>query len=166
LEQGSSQTNSLSGTDRVTLSLTETADLISDTIGISESFPAVDRFLGELHTSHERWKGHIIKTVEPQDLNFFDFVILAHAAHELHPVYQYFKEQCYFYAGLVFGAVASEWGQPEVCHTDQSGHGRYKGYKVKLIDKDDISKLINKYHSAHPFVISNVFLFKPIKNYC
>jgi hypothetical protein len=165
--EGSSQASDLSTADKISLSLTETADLVSDSFGISEGFPAIDRFLGEHHINLERWKGEILKTVEPKNLKFFDLVILAHVAHELHPTYEYLKNQCYFYAGLVFGAVTTEWDPTETCHIfNQSGDGRYKGYKVKLIDKMEIVKLIDNYKLVRPHVISKVFLFKSIKNYC
>jgi len=161
MEEGSSQASDLSVADKATLSLTETADLVSDSFGITEGFPAVDRFLGEQHVGKESWKGEVIQTVEPDDLTFFDLTILAHVAHELHPTYEYLKEQCYFYSGLVFGAVAAEWDRTGTRTFNQPGHGRYKGYKVKLVEGAEISKLIENYRLVRPRVISKVFYLKP-----
>ena len=164
MEEGSSQAGDLSAADKVTLSLTETADLLSDSFGISEGFPAIDRFLGQHHVSKERWKGQVIHTVEPDNLTFFNFIILAHVAHELHPTYEYLKEQCYFYAGLVFWAVAAEWDPTGTrVSINRSGEGRYKGYKVKLVDREEISKLITNYHSVRPRVVSKVFYLNQSK---
>ena len=162
--EGSS--SGLSATDKATLSLTETADCLSDVAGISESLTAIDRFSGQHHVNQPKFQGEVIKTLIPEGLCFFELVILAHTAHTIHSKYEYFKDQCYFYADLVFGAVAMKWPGPGDPAGSSNLSGRYKGCKVQLVEESSITDLIARYDKVRPEMFSKVFLFKSIKNYC
>jgi hypothetical protein len=163
LSPGSSITSDpLSMTDKVSLSLTETADLISDSLNISDISPAFDRFMGENHVNSPRWQGQKIQSMIIHDLTLFDLVILAHVIHELYPTYSILKEQCYFYAGLVYNSVRAQWDVSD-CPTDPRQSGRYQGMKVEWVEGQEISNAISSYRSIRPQVLARVILFRSIK---
>ena len=166
LSPGSSITSDpLSMADKVSLSLTETADLISDSLNISDNSPAFDRFLGQNHVNSPRWQGQKIQSMIIYNLTLFDFVILAHVIHELYPTYSILKEQCYFYAGLVYSSVRAQWEVSDCPSgpTDQSQSGQYQGMKVEWVEGQDVSNAISSYLAIRPQVLAKVILFRSIK---
>ena len=161
LSLGASMSDPLSIADKLSLYLTETADLVSDSLNISEELPAYDRFLGENFVRLPKWEGHIIQSLKPVNLSLFDLVILAHVTHETFPTYSYLKEQCYFFAALIFGTVWVQWGDESCMSSNQSG--RYKGMKVKCVELLDISNVLSSYEKVRPLVLDKVNLFRSIK---
>lgn len=152
----------LSIADKSTLSLTETASLMSDSLDISDNSVAFDRFLGENHVNQQRWQAETIRNIKPKNFTLFQLAVLSHAAHELHPTYSLLKEQCFFYAGIIFAAVHMNWGadaskmEGSDLHAS-SNFGRWKGYKVQRVDSGDVSTLISKYEEVHSQKVAKVF---------
>ena len=144
--------------DKSTLSLTETASLVSDTLDISEDFPAYDRFLGEINIYAPRWDGETIRTIQPKNLTLFQLVVLSQITHMLYPTYSLLKHQCYFYAGIIFAAVEKNW---EIADQTKGvvDSGRYKGFKIKRINRDEVSNLISEYNNFHSQKVDKVILF-------
>jgi hypothetical protein len=167
MEEGSPSIDPLSITDKATLSLTETADLISDSLDLSDNSEAFDRFLGQNHVNLARWQGETVGCLKPNNLTLFELVLLAHVAHNLFPNYARLKQQCYFYAGLIFSAVEYRWCKLQHAdETDSVGSpcqpyksGRWKGFKVKRVDKTEVLAAISKYDIVHSQTIDKVFLF-------
>ena len=163
-----SQRDRLTSSDNFSLSLTESADFVSDSLGVSEEFPALDRFMGEMKLRSVNFQGDTSRSMVPTDLTLFDFVVLAHAAHLLHPKYNYLGKQCYFYVALVFGAVEAQW---EVCPSDSDEtcgglsdkSGRYKGMKVCFVDTQDIAELLDNFKIVRRETVDLVCLFRSTK---
>jgi hypothetical protein len=150
----------LSIADKSTLSLTETASLVSDSLDISDNSPAFDRFLGENHVKAPRWKGEMVRDIQPLNLTLFELVVLSHVANQLHPTYSILKEQCFFFAALIFTAVDMKWGDARGRTVQKSNNcGRIKGYKVQWIDPLTVSSLIDKYEQVYSQKHNDVFLF-------
>jgi hypothetical protein len=135
----------LTVSDKASLSLTHTADLMSDSLNISETFHAYDRFMGWNHINSPRRQGPVVGCLIPKNLNLFDFALLADAAHDSHPNYSYLKDQCYFYAALVFACVAIQWSRNSKKSFLSSQPGRYRGVKVQWIDPSVPRDVVERY---------------------
>ena len=154
----------LTSSDKVSLPPTESADFISDSLGVSEDFPALDQFMGEVEVKSSRWQGEIRRSMVPIDLTLFDLVILAHVAHELYPTFSYSGGQ-YFYAELILGAIETHWG---VCPSDSDetcqGLSDKSDMKVNFVDMHwDIAKLLNSFKAVRLNVLDQVYLFRLTK---
>jgi hypothetical protein len=147
----------LSIADKSTLSLTETASLVSDSLDISDNSPAFDRFLGENHVNAPRWKGEMVRDIQPLNLTLFELVVLSHVAHQLHPTYSLLEEQCFFFGALIFAAVDMKWGD---AHGRTANNcGRINSYKDQWIDPLTVSSLIDKYEQVYSQKLDDVSLF-------
>jgi hypothetical protein len=85
--------------DSVTVSVSETADSVSDAIADSlnqNQTPALDRFLGEGYTRKAKYSGTTLRSFKPVNLSFFEFVVLAHVVHRRFPQYTRLKKIVYF----------------------------------------------------------------------
>lgn len=54
-----------------------------------------------------------VQTFAPKGLSFFDLVLLADVVHDQAPIYCLFKNQCYWYARVVFDAVVQRYSTRE-----------------------------------------------------
>ena len=164
---------SLSIIDKSTVSLTQMASVISDKTDKTDPFSADDLFLGEIHAKKERYKSaYEAGTIKPKNLKLFQLVVLANIVNELYPRYSLLKEQCYFFAGVIIFTVEEKFGvlPGSSCldTTDQNKSGRWKGFKVQVVDKGVIGKLIAKYNEDYPkkvnmvctYLLSNSHLLK------
>jgi len=145
VSQETANDDSLSISDKLSLSITHTADLLSDSLNLSEIFPAHDRFLGESYVNSPNRQGLIIGHLIPTDLTLFDLAVLAFVAHTSYPSYSYLKEQCYFFAELIFASVKNIWKTESALSSER---GRYGGFLVQWVDpKGDIKKVVEGYYN-------------------
>jgi hypothetical protein len=149
--------DSLTVSDKMSLSIAQTLDFVSDSLNLSEISPAEDRFLGERYVSRCQEAtniGHLI----PTDLTLFDLAVLAFVAHTLFPDYSYLKEQCYFFAELIFASVRTIWKTESVWSNER---GRYGGFLINWVNpKSDIKKVVESYDKYRTHFANTVFLFK------
>lgn len=160
--------------DKATLSLIHTSDLMSDSLETSEPFLAVDRFLGQNHFTFSRFHGQIMGYFKPRQLTLLNLVVLAHVVHALHPTYTLLREQCFFYARLVYVAIGDIFGicpsqsadenQGVVLHIDSHltmtpRIGRWKGLLVNVVDGDTVSKVKDAYVSTYREQVEKVFTY-------
>ena len=150
--------DSLSISDKISLSITHTADLISDSLNLSEIFPAHDRFLGAFYVNSPSRQGTSIGHLIPTNLSLFDLAVLAFVTHILYPDYSYLKEQCYFFSEVIFASVRTIWKTESVWSNDR---GRYGGFLVQWVDQNrHVNKVVKSYNNYHSQFANKVFLFK------
>jgi hypothetical protein len=147
--------------DKKSLSIAETAHLLSESFDISNKSLAQDRIMGHLYTTKEHWQGEDIGCLRPVNLSLFELLVVAHVSNLLFPNYAYLKNQCYFFASLIFCAVDRKWGSTE---TDSAGaggpskSGRWKGFKVQTVGEEDVKKVLTKYEACLSETKDRVFL--------
>jgi hypothetical protein len=181
VEEGSSSSSSppfssdqLPIGDQATLSLIYSSDLMSDSLETSAPFLAVDRFLGQNHFSFSQFHGQIMGYFKPRQLSLLNLVVLAQVVHAQHPTYTLLREQCFFYARLVYVAIGDIFGISPSQSADENqdvvldidSHltmtpriGRWKGLLVNVVDADTVSKIKDPYTSAYREQVQKVFLF-------
>lgn len=157
----------LSVTDLVTIISTQALHSL-DKIPIYE---ATDRWLGGAYASSKEWHGECVGNFKPNDLSLFQLAILAQEAHKLHPNYTLLKRQCYFYANLVYTAAETHFGVRPSRNADATAQdefiykidshlenkdGRIGGYKVNIINQQDVDDLIKSYKAAHTRILSDI----------
>lgn len=164
MEEGSSSQR-LSSKDHITLSATQIANIISDSVDKGPHINAKDRFLGGKHLTLPRWGcSQNVQFFRPNRLSLFEFAVLANVVHEMHPDYTYLGTQCYFYAELVYAAAKDHFG---VRHSEEnlddahlrSKFGRYKGAKVNVVTRDEIDKTVVMYKKALADEQAQVFFY-------
>ena len=148
--------------DRLTLSSFQSADLMSESIRLAfdkiHTTPAVDQFLGEEMVFDKKWQGENIRYFKPKKpLSLFELALLANTVHEMFPDYSLLREQCYFFAAVVYLAAEHlagvESGSPEysqgLLHIDNSllsnRYGRWNGALVNKIDPEEFIDVLAKY---------------------
>jgi hypothetical protein len=167
----SSSVASLSIIDTLSLSATQSADMVSDSLHKSYNVPAIDQFLGENFVHRPQFAGQNVRYFKPNGLTLFEFVLLAQVVHEAYPTYSLLGEQCYFYAGLVYDATEKYFGVCPSEKADKSGdvvyhidshlsnkYGRWNGIKVNRTDPEMVLDVIEKYKKAHTQHIAEVIL--------
>lgn len=135
-EQPNRHTGTLTIADKLTVASTQSADIISDALSNAQKYPAKDRFLGGNAIRLKRWHKEIVNYFKPKGLTLFQLAIIADCTHELYPDYSIFSHQCYFYAGVVYGAAEECFGMLPSKNADES-----QGNLVHIID----SHLSDKY---------------------
>jgi hypothetical protein len=159
----------ISSADKSSLSLTETASFLSDSLNLSDDRPAYDRFMGECTLTGSKLKdGMAMRSCKPQNLTLFKLVVLSQAVYKLYPTYSLLKEQCYFFAGIVFAAVKQNWyvrpsdsaeeKEETAEDIDSPNCGTWKGLKVNMVDPQAVPELIDIYDQLYSTVIAEVFL--------
>jgi hypothetical protein len=136
--------------DTVTVSVSETADCVSDAVADSldqDRSPALDRFLGDHFSGLPKWKGTLLRRFRPNRLSFFDLVVLAHVVHLKYPNYSRLRWNCMFYATLVFDAAEKHAGNPNNTNNDDE-HGRWNNLKVTKIRPEQLSDVIKLWKDA------------------
>lgn len=163
----------LSVTDLVTLISTQAFHSLNK-IPVYE---AADRWLGENHVSSKKWHGECVGYFKPNNLSLFQLAILAQEAHTLHPHYTLLKRQCYFYANLIYSAAETHFGirpsrnadaaRDEYIYTIdshlQDKDGRFGGFKVNIVNQNDIEELIRSYKAAHTKIMSEIMVKSNMK---
>ena len=126
--------------DKITLISTQSANFISESSNKEDKHPpALDRILGEWHVYSKSWHGRNLwhfKTAK--SFTLFELLVLANAAHELHPQYILLKEQCYFYSALIYSAIQHNYGAV-LSNQNQDviqSFGRWQGFKVSDVDHE------------------------------
>lgn len=162
----------LSSVDRSTVSLTESADCVSDSVSFKSDYtPAVDIFLGENSITREKYKrAETIHRIKPKSLKLFQLVLLAHIVHELYPRYLLLRRQCFFFASVIVYTIEERFGTIDDADlegatdiSDINKSGRWNGFKVNVIDEGVIKKLIARFNHDFPQKVrkvSNYSIFK------
>jgi hypothetical protein len=135
---------SLSVTDSVTVSVSESADCVSNALSDQDPTPALDRFLGQHFAGLRKWSGTKLRHFKPKrQLTFFEFVVLAHLVHLKYPQYTRLRNNCMFYATLVYDAAERYTGDANTGNNDtHSGQGRWRGLKVNRVDPYLVSRIV------------------------
>jgi hypothetical protein len=182
MEEGSlpkSSFSSLSVIDRATLSSTQSADLLSESIRAKlddlHDSPAVDQFLGEKYVFSVNWHGQYIRHLKPKKpLSLFELAILADVVHTQFPKYKLLREQCYYFSGLIYSVIefhfgvqdssssseSATWDEDQLVRIDGSHlsnrFGRYKGALLTNIKHQEVVEMVTKYEKAFDFEIAKV----------
>ena len=142
----------LSMTDRVTVSASEAAESVSDTVSDSldnNKTAANDRFLGEYFTTSGQWRGEgkNLESFSPEKLTLFEFVLIAYVVHKLYPYYTKLGTNCYFFAGLVYAAAKRYGGvRPGTITVNYlAQHGRWNGVKITRVKQHDVDHVLAKF---------------------
>ena len=162
--------DSLSIGDKATLSCIQTADFMSDSLEMDKSISdltAVDRFLGQNSLNLSRYQGQIVDHFKPHELSLFNFVLLSHVVHVMHPTYTILNHQCFFYARLIYIATKTIFGisfsqsadDSEVEITGPFKYGRWKGVLVNIVDRATVAQVEAAYTVAHRDQLAKVSSF-------
>ena len=162
--------------DRFTMSTTQSADLLSESLNLKideiHDSSAIDHFLGENFVFSSNWHGQNIRYFKPRKtLSLFQFAVLADVVSKSFPKYTLLREQCYFFAGLVYSAVEYEYGigssssgllneDQDLVQIDDSRlsnrFGRYKGALVSDVDRQEVVDIVEKFRDAYASEIGKV----------
>ena len=158
-----SPASQLSMIDRLTASAAISTQLVSESLRSNikdiQNSDAEDHFLGEDFVYSPEWLGENIRALIPKkSLSLFQFAVLAHAVHCRYPKYTLLREQCYFFAGLVYSAVAEEFGSdtPGPGSRLPQRYGRWAGAMVSHVDRGEILNTLDEYRSMYLEQISLV----------
>ena len=169
MEEGTSHTfshsssvahDSLSITDSVTVSVSESADAVSVAVAESldqDKIPALDRFLGDHYVGLPRWTGTELRGFRPKNLMMFQLVLLANVVHQKYPKYTQLGPSCLFYASLVYKAAEMFGGNAGAV----GGHapqliGHWQGVKVTKVDSQMVSRVVGNFKRALSHQIAEV----------
>ena len=146
--------DNLSMVDKSTISLTQTADFICDSLDKADSTPAFDVFSGENLLRRKNYaSSETLCVIKPRSLTLFKLVVLTHVVHTRYPFYSLLREQCFFFSSVIFFTVEKLFGVPPVeGRSNLEGivkAGRWKGVKVQLIDKEVITGIVDKFKEIH-----------------
>jgi len=172
--------SSLSIIDKATVSLTQSADLMSESLKLQleqlRNSPAIDQFLGENFVFAKRWHGQNIRHMKPEKtLSLYELAILADLVHKEFPKYSILKDQCFFFAALIYSAVEYRFGNSltssanlmdetqDLVHIDGSRilsnkFGRWKGALISSVDDGEVLEIVRKYEEEYDSEISKVTL--------
>lgn len=164
--------DSLSIGDKTSVSLVQSADLMTHVIDKSDDTPAVDRFLGQNYLRSPHYHGQIVAYFKPDKLTIFEVILLAHVVHEMHPTYTLLGEQCYFYTRIIYAATQQIFGvSPSKSANENEDlvyfidshlttpvkYGRWKGILINIVDEDAVSKVKDAYAVTYSDQIAKVF---------
>lgn len=177
--------SSLSPWDKVTVSSTRSADLLAESFKDNlqklhkhklddlHDSPAFDQFLGENYVFSQKWHGQNVRHLKPmKKLSLFELAVLADVVHNEFPKYKLLKEQCYFFAGLIYSAIEYRFGvasssshvstNQELVQIENSQltnrYGRYNGVLVSNVEHQDVVDIVLKYEIAYALEIAKVTL--------
>jgi hypothetical protein len=183
------QSESLSIVDKASLLSAQSFNALSESLRAKvdslHDSPAIDHFLGEKYVFSLNWHGQNIRHFKPKEtLSLFELAILADVVHKTYPKYTLLKEQCYFYAGIVYSALEREYGisscssarlneDRSLVFIDNSSlsnkFGRWKGVMVSSCDDEDVSNVVQKFRDERSSEIAKVsfmiFSITSITNY-
>lgn len=141
--------------DRLTLSTVQSVKIIADCVDNKASAPALDRFLGSSYVFSKAWHGENVRLLRPDKrLSLLQLAIIAKAVHTRFPTYDVLKDQCYFHAGVIYGAVLQHFGSrpnhdpheaKDITIAANLKYGRYHGVKVNRIDPKDVLLIVGDY---------------------
>lgn len=183
MEEGSmsntlSALSSLGPVDKATLLSTRSADILSDSLKLTlDDHPdssAIDQFLGERYVFSPNWHGQNIRHFKPKKtLSLFELAILADVVHNEFPKYTLLKEQCYFFAGLIYSVIeyrfgvassskSNEYQDRDLVQIDGSRlsnkFGRWRGALISNVDHREVLDIVSKYEVAYALEIAKVNL--------
>lgn len=159
-----------------TLSPTQTADFLINSVDESPETPATDRILGQSYVISPTWSGQNLQYFHPNGMSLFQFVVLAEVVHNLHPTCSssLLGKQCFFfYVDLVYTAAKHHFGSyPIHSNVDKTqdlvyvydSHlsnkfVRYKGFKISKVTQEQVSEVITAFLNVHSEEVSSVFIY-------
>jgi hypothetical protein len=188
MEEGSVR-QTLSIMDKVSMSSIQSADLLSESLKLIDDLhdsPAIDQFLGENYVFSANWHGQNIRHFKPKNpISLFQLAILADVVSKTYPKYTVFKEQCYFFSGLIYSALEYEFHiesssstklNTDQDHMDQgpvdqgaavdlvviddsrlsNRFGHYKKHMVTKVVHEDVLDIVGKFRHAYGIEIGKV----------
>ena len=140
--------------DKSTLSVARSVDFVSDSLDKVEYTEAFDVISGENSIRrHAYSSAETVRVIQPKSLTLFKLIILADVVNRLYPRYSLLREQCFFFASVMVFAVEEICGVfPNQDHSDladMNKAGRWKGFKVNVIDKGVITKIVRNFNVVH-----------------
>jgi hypothetical protein len=158
--------DTLSVIDKSTISLTQSADLISDSLDKIDYTPAYDYFEGQNTMRKKNYaEAETVRIIRPKNLKLFQLVVLAHVVHKLHPRYALLRQQCFFFASVIVFTIEERFGvlpaQTAEDHnvTDFTKSGRWQGFKIQVIDKGVINRVVEAFDEFYPQKLGQVCSF-------
>jgi hypothetical protein len=155
--------DSLSVIDKSTISLTQSADLISDSLDKIGYSPAYNYFLGQNTMKRKKYaEAETVQINRLKNLKLFQLVVLAHVVHKLHPWYVLLRQQCFFFASVIIFTIEERFGvlptQSAEDHTvtDFTKSGRWKGFKIQVINKGVIDHVVEVFNEMYPQKLDTV----------
>ena len=156
----------------MTLSATQSAEFVSDSLDKADNCPATDRFLGQNFVYDKRYASQNVQYFLPNHLTLFELAILAHVVHMEYPTYSLLGEDCYFYATLVYQVAKTYFGACPLVNADKTQdnliyhidshlparYGCWNGLMVKRVNTKFVSHVVAKYKKAHTEFIAQVIL--------
>lgn len=188
MEEGSVR-QTLSIMDKVSMSSIQSADLLSESLKLIDDLhdsPAIDQFLGENYVFSANWHGQNIRHFKPKNpISLFQLAILADVVSKTYPKYTVFKEQCYFFSGLIYSALEYEFHiesssstklNTDQDHMDQgpvdqgaavdlvviddsrlsNRFGHYKKHMVTKVVHEDVLDIVGKFRHAYGIEIGKI----------
>jgi len=165
---------SLSSYDQASLLAIHSAALVSDSLKgqANDKSPAIDQFLGENYVFSQNWHGENVRHLKPlKTLSLFELGILADVVHNAYPEYNVLREQCYFFAGLIYSAIQHLF---EVSSSSSSmlnenqdlvfiedskfskKFGRFKGALIHNVERQMVEDIAKKYKEAYDSEIATM----------
>lgn len=168
----------LSIIDKATMSSTQSFDVLSESLKLKlddlHTSPAVDHFLGENYVFSPNWQGRNIRHFKPKKkLSLLELAVLVDVVHQAFPNYTLLKEQCYFFAGLVYSALQYQFGissssssklneDEDLVYIDDSRlsnrFGCWKGELVSNVEPQEVMDIVEKFGKAYTSEIAKVSL--------
>jgi hypothetical protein len=160
--------------DALSLTASKTSEMLSDSLDKGEKSQALDRILGENVILRRRYGlGQNARQIKPNNLKFFELVVLAQAVHDFAPHYSHLGRNCYWFCNIMIDAIIEIFGLDDSISPEDSARetqympidphqstisGRWKGWKVSHTAPEDLSRIVYDFKKAHTVVISEVNL--------
>ena len=161
--------------DTLSLSTSESSQVMIDSFDKGDKSAAIDRFVGEgsITTKRQYVKGQNARQIKPNNLKLFELVILANVVHDFAPNYSLMGKNCFWFCNMMFDAIIEIFHLDELINLKDDERlkkfvpvpidphncaisGRYLGWKVNHTDSEDLSKVIHEFKKACTFAISEV----------
>lgn len=158
---------SLPDSDTVSLSATNVARSLSDSVCKGSERAANDRLQGENAIFGRRYAfGQNARWIKPKELSLFELVILAEVVHNFAPEYTTLKRNCFWFCNIIFDSISDIFRQDDLDSEDGERAGkfgicqRWKGFKVTDTDAEELSKIAGNFRAEHRKALNEVkFVF-------
>lgn len=163
--------------DTISMSSSKSSQAVLNSFNKGEKEEALDQILGEAYILTRRFgMGRNARHIKPNNLKFFELLVLANVVHEFASDYTLLDKNCYWFCNMIFDAIIEIFHLDESISPEDVGRekkypkiptnphnseisGRYMGMKVNETKGEDLSVIIRDFKKLHTSEVSKVKFF-------
>jgi len=157
------------------LSATKASQAVSDSLDKGGKTDAFNRVSGESYILQPQYgRGQNVWQIKPNNLKFFEFLVLTKVMHDFAPIYSRLDRNCFWFGSMVINAIIKIFElDNSISPEDDARKAQYKpidpylseisgcwmSLKVSETDPEDLAKIVLGFKKAHTDVIHKVKIF-------